>query len=184
MEGMSTAAALLTVEDFLRLPEKEGVKQELCEGVLVEMGGAALGHEIVKSNFIALLSVFLRDHRVARVFSETMFVLSQGEAYIADVSVVLLERLRDRSRQEVFEGAPDLAIEVVSSETAARLETKVRGYLRSGSKAVWVAYPEQRTVRAHSPDGSSRCLEQEQTLDGGDLLPGFQAPISQIFEGV
>ena len=112
-----------------------------------------------------------------------MFVLQPHEAYIPGVSLVLSDRLRGRNPDKPFEGAPDLAIEVVSSETAAQLERKIRGYLRAGCKAVWVAYPEQRTVHVHSPDGSSRLLEESDTLELTTLLPGFQEPVSRFFEG-
>ena len=112
-----------------------------------------------------------------------MFVLQPHEAYIPGVSLVLSDRLRGRNPEKPFEGAPDLAIEVVSSETAAQLERKIRGYLRAGCKAVWAAYPEQRTVHIYNPDGSSRVLEEGDILEFATLLPDFQEPVSRIFEG-
>jgi Uma2 family endonuclease len=47
-----------------------------------------------------------------------------------------------RGIADLLRGAPDLAVEVVSSETAARLRTKIGLYLKNGSKAVWVVFPE------------------------------------------
>jgi Uma2 family endonuclease len=81
-------------------------------------------------------------------------------------------------------GAPDLAIEVVSSETAARLRTKIRLYLKYGSKAVWVVYPDERLVEIHSASGQVTILEQGQILEDPDALPGFSAPVAAIFEGL
>ncbi len=179
---MSTAVALMTVEEFLRLPEKEDVRIELIEGVPIEMGRAALGHENVKSRFIEFLMAYLHDHPIGRVFSETTFVLSEDSAPIPDVAFVLANRLANRDPHKQFAGAPDLPIEVVSSETAAQLEAKIRSYLRFGAKAVWVAYPEQRIVHVHHPDGTSRRLEGDQILEAPDLLPGFQVKVAAIFQ--
>ncbi len=181
---MATATALLTVEEFLRLPEAEGVKRELVEGVVREMGSAGMVHEIVKRNFNRVLYVHSADHPAVSVFSETMFVLEDGEAYIPDVSVVLSSRLANRDLRQQFRGAPDLAIEVVSFESASQLESKVRGYLQAGSRMVWVAYPEQRVIHVYRPDGTAQRLQPEQTLEGGELLPDFRVSVSQIFAGI
>ena len=48
---MSATVSPLTVEEFLKLPEKPGVKRELREGIVVEMEAAHSVHEIVKSNY-------------------------------------------------------------------------------------------------------------------------------------
>jgi Uma2 family endonuclease len=180
---MSTTAALLSVEEFLRLPEKPGFKQELIEGVLVEMPGALVGHEIVKSNFLECLTAWRLENPSGKVLSETLFVMETA-ACIPDVAFVLTESLARQDRSMQYRGAPELAIEVVSSETAADLEKKVRAYLRGGSRAVWVAYSAQRGVRAFHPDGSSRWLEGDQVLEEPNLLPGFGVPAARLFDGM
>jgi len=181
---MSTAAAALTVDEFLQLPPQDGVKRELIEGVVCEMPHAAMGHEIVKSTFLELLIPAALRSGVSRVFSETLFVLDPETSVVPDVALVARDRLRNLDLSKNFPGAPDLAVEVVSSETAGHLETKVRAYLRTGSKLVWTAYIGQRGVRVHRPDGTSVWLEKDQVLEGGDLLPGFQTPVSRVFEGI
>lgn len=180
---MSSTAHLLSVEEFLRLPEQPGLKRELVEGVVVEMGTAALRHEIVKSNFIEALTLYTARHRVGKVFSETTFVLSEGTIQIPDVALVFSSSLARQDPASHFHGAPDLAVEVVSSESAAQLESKIRAYLRAGSRAVWAAFPEQRIVRVCRPEGASRWLEHDQILESPDLLPGFAAKVAEIFEG-
>ncbi len=181
---MSTAAALLTVEEFLLLPENPDVKRELIEGVVVEMSHAAVGHEIVKSNWDEVLILFVAENRIGKVFSETLFVLAPDTGCIPDVAFVLSENLQAQDRSKRYQGAPTIAIEVVSSETAAQLESKIRNYLRWGSRAVWVAYPPDRMVRVCRPDGTSRWLEQDQFLEEPEVLPGFRVQVARIFEGL
>ena len=181
---MSTAVTLLTVEEYLQLPEKPGVKQELIQGVVFEMGRGRVRHEWVKSRFAEALAVYLSTNRIGAVLPETTFVLDEESAPQPDVAFVHSERLAKQNLEKQFQGGPDLAIEVVSSETAAQLETKIQLYFRAGAKAVWVAHPERRGVRAYRSDGSARWLEGSQKLEEPDLLPGFGVKAADLFEGI
>lgn len=97
-----------------------------------------------------------------------------------DVSVILRSRLT-AGFDHLFDQAPDLAIEIVSSESAATLERKITWYLANGSKAVWTVYPAERIVRVYDTRGGSVRL-QNGDLIRCDLLPGFEASVSAFFE--
>src|ERR1700704_5027709 len=125
---MATTTTALTVEDFLKLPEPEGQRTELIEGEVVAMGGGRYAHEIVKANVIEILVGWSIRHRIGKVFSETMFRLDAHNSPMPDVSFVLADRLTPGT-EGLIVGAPELAIEVVSSESAAHLEKKIELYL-------------------------------------------------------
>jgi Uma2 family endonuclease len=73
-----------------------------------------------------------------------------------------------------------LAVEVVSpSESAGDLNKKVNLMLRAGSLAVWVIYPEERTVQVYRPDGTSYTPDK---LSAPELLADWEAPVSSLFE--
>jgi hypothetical protein len=72
----------------------------------------------------------------------------------------------------------------MASETAARLRTKIRLYLKYGSKAVWVVYPEERMIEVHRAIGQVAIFEQGQILEDPDALPGFSTPAAAIFVGL
>jgi Uma2 family endonuclease len=83
--------------------------------------------------------------------------------------------------ERVFQGASELAIEVVSpSDTAKHLKIKVDAYLTNGSKTVWVVYPGDRSVMAHTA-GAARELKADQKIED-PLLPGFSHAVSGFFE--
>ena len=42
------------------------------------------------------------------------------------------------------------------------------------------AQPRNRTVQAHTPDGVTELAEAD-TLDGGDVVPGWRLPVAHIF---
>ncbi|HYI15958.1 MAG TPA: Uma2 family endonuclease, partial [Thermomicrobiales bacterium] len=82
-----------------------------------------------------------------------------------------------------LELAHDLAVEVVSpSDSANDVQEKVREYLDYGVQLIWVVHPIQRTVTVFRPDRSAHVFYEEDTLDGGDVLPGFSLSVATIFE--
>lgn len=177
------ASTLLTVKEFLEQKFGEDERVELAGGEIVRMGTAGARHEIVKSNIHRFLVEYLLSNPLGRVFSDTMFQLSDTEARIPDVSLLLNEQIPSPAPDGLFQGAPALTVEVVSSERAADLERKVELYLEKGSRSVWVVFPEQRVVHVYYPDGTSRRLRGSQLIEL-DWLPGLAIAAERFFEGL
>jgi Uma2 family endonuclease len=99
-----------------------------------------------------------------------------------DVSFLTRERVLETDPNGYFLGAPDLAVEIISpSESARHIERKIALLLAHGSAAVWVIYPDSRTVHVHTPDRKSISLAQDEVLTLPDFLPGWELPVSGIF---
>jgi Uma2 family endonuclease len=97
-----------------------------------------------------------------------------------DVSFLRNERVTGTTDGSYCLGAPELAVEVVSpSESARDLRRKVAPLLKAGSLAVWVIYPEERTVEVYRPDGTSYTAD---TLSAPELVAGWEAPVASLFE--
>jgi len=180
---MGATTTLVTVQEFMQMPEPDGESIELIGGELVTMGAGKVPHEFVKSNIILLLAAWLLKNPVGRLLSETMYHLDEHNALIPDVSILFPGRVPPGSTGWI-QAAPEIAIEVVSSETAVRLENKIDLYLAHGGKSVWVVFPEPRLVRIFDAAGQARKFEQHQTLEDTNVLPGFQVPVSSLFEGL
>lgn len=79
-------------------------------------------------------------------------------------------------------GLPDFAVEVKSpGNTYEELRDKARIYIANGTRLVWLIYPSRNIVEAYFADGSSELFDKEQALSGGDVLPGFEMTVSDIF---
>ena len=75
-----------------------------------------------------------------------------------------------------------VAVEILSpDDRATAVARKVAGYLRAGTRAVWVLDPDSRTLVVHTRDGIARLHTDDATVDGGDALPGFQATVAALF---
>jgi Uma2 family endonuclease len=180
---MGATTTLVTVPEFLQLPEPEGQRIELIGGEVISMPRAGYPHEITKSNLIMLLTPWALQNSGLRVGSETAYQLDDQSCLIPDVSLFAASRISPGTTG-VIKNAPELAIEIVSSESAAQLETKIELYLAHGAKSVWVVYPQRRVVRIFNSAGGATKFDRDQPLVDPTVLPGFSAPTSAIFEGV
>ncbi len=57
----------------------------------------------------------------------------------------------------------------------------LREYFEAGVKLVWYVYPQTRTVRVYTALERMLELGEDQTLHGGDVLPGFSVQIRDWF---
>jgi len=178
---MSTAT-LMTVEQFEQLPEDNAVRYELKDGELVEMANAKFGHERTKAKITRILVAYILQHPIGDIYSETAFSLSESRVCTPDVAFLTTESAAKGDPEHIYRGAPELAIEVVSeSESAADLREKVQDYLDAGSRAVWAFYTKLRVIAVYDQSGV-REYRGDQVLESPDILPGFQAKVTQFFE--
>jgi Uma2 family endonuclease len=77
---------------------------------------------------------------------------------------------------------PDLVAEVVSSgDRTTEVAETVQMWLDAGVRLVWVLYPTRHTVEMYRSEQPMLTLPDSATLDGGDVVPGFSCPVSQVF---
>lgn len=179
---MGTTTTLVTVQEFMEWPESEGQHMELIHGEVISMASGHIPHEVVKKNLNKILVLWLAQNSQAELFVETMYHVDEHNALLPDLSVLFPGRID--SGTGWIQRAPELAIEVVSSETAARLEDKIELYLSNGSMSVWVVYPKTRVIRVFDAQGGATKFERDQALVDPAVLPGFSVPTSAIFAGV
>ncbi len=177
---------LVTSEQYLAMPDEfdqsgNRIKDELIGGEVVKMPPPGLRHDVIKSKIHAMLAAYLGAYPEVELTSlvETAAEVTKHDTLVPDVSVVRSSRIAGDAR--ILQGAPNLAIEVVSPfDTAKHLKRKVDAYLQGGSKSVWVVYPDAKSVELHSVD-SMREFKGNQTIED-PLLPGFSAPVAAFFE--
>ncbi len=175
-----------TVDDLRRIEQQYPDKRfELIDGVIVEMPAPSPLHAYISDEIFVAVRAFVRLHNLGHVFSDSVsYTLSDTIELIPDVSFVSYARQPDLPQR--FMIAPDLAVEVVSPSNRPReMLDKVERYLRYGSRFVWLVYPEKKIVDVYrlAEDGSIvlRSYGINDTLDGGDVLPGFTLAVKEIF---
>ena len=77
---------------------------------------------------------------------------------------------------------PDLVVEVLSeSNTKAEMRRKRTEYFQAGVQLVWEIDPDTRTANVYATPESFTTIDENGTLDGGTVMPGFQVPLRQLF---
>jgi Uma2 family endonuclease len=157
---------------------------ELVDGTLVEkpMGTKESQLAVLISYFIMR---FLEDHDLGILTGADGAVrLELGLVRIPDVSFISWNRL---PRGELPDDAiariiPDLAVEVLSkSNTRREIERKLKEYFQCGVRLVWVVDPKTETAKEYTSATKFRQIAKHQSLDGGDVLPGFKLPLKSLF---
>jgi len=182
---MSTEVKLMSADELLVLPEN-GFRYELVEGELKKMSLGEHDHGRVIIQLSVPLASHVREHRWGVVFAAgTGFKLtSTPDTVLApDIAFVAQQRVDDvGDTPGYWLGPPDLAVEITSpTDTVYEVEGKVGEWLEVGTRAVWVVSPKLRNVTVYRSLTDISILTEKGTLDGGDVVPGFQIPVAEIF---
>ena len=170
----------MTGAQFDALSYEDGRRWELLSGELVEVPSPTPEHQDIVFNLLAALKLYLKHRPAARAHQDIEFALSQFDRLRPDICVLLDERADLDPRKVPIQGAPNIAVEVISpSERAGETRRKVLTYLDTGVQEVWQVYPVTREVLIYSR-GSRRELRHDETLMT-QLLPDFEFPLTSLF---
>src|SRR5882762_7117934 len=139
-------STLLTFAEFESLPDAPG-KRELLDGEVIELPPSKLRHSKIQHRIHERLRPYVRDGLFGEVYMEAGFKLGARHWVQPDVSLVSPEQDEAGDPDGYFEGAPRLAIEVISeANTAESVDRKIEKYFEYGGEEVWVFYPKTRRV--------------------------------------
>jgi Uma2 family endonuclease len=157
---------------------------ELVEGVIVKMTPTVMKHGIIVTRVSKVLDIFVQEHKLGQVGAGDVGFITKRDpdtVRAADVLFIAAGRLAGVEGEGFLPIAPDLAVEVVSpGDRWSEVLTKVNEYLAAGVRLVWVVDPRTETVHVYRL-GRVEQLSADDTLDGGDVLPGFALLVSEIF---
>ncbi len=173
-----------TEKDVIRIEAKENRLYELVDGVLVEKAMGAR-ESLLAFHLGHLMKTFLDSNDLGVVLGAGgMMRLRPRLVRIPDVSFISWDQIPggefpDEPIPDLF---PDLAVEVLSkSNTSREIERKFREYFEAGCRLVWIVDPKTRTADVYTAPDACRHLRATQSLDGGDVLPGFELSLKELF---
>jgi Uma2 family endonuclease len=182
---MSTATHTTTADELFRMPNN-AYRLELVEGEVRQMSPAGGEHGYLSVEIALLLRDHAKRHELGFVMAaETGFQIGRNPDTVLapDVSFIRKERIAVTGiPQEFYPEAPALVVEVVSpSDTAEEVDAKMRRWLSAGVELGWVVYPRGRSVTVYRALDNIRVLTADDTLDGGDVVPGFSCRMGDLF---
>ncbi len=173
-----------TEKDVLDVERRTGRPCELIDGVLVEK---TMGYKesLIAAEIVFLLKLFLRkcDLGVVLGADGTLRILPR-QVRVPDVCFIAWERFPGRQlpAEPIPSLVPDLAVEVLSEgNTEAEMQRKLRDYFTAGVRLVWYLNPRTRSARAYTAEDRFVEVPECGSLSGGDVLPGFDLPLAELF---
>jgi len=188
---MAERVGLMTVEEFVRLYDKEG-PFELVNGERIALSPNVSEHGVITMQLVSALLDYQKTTHRSQVFTEMPFVLVEESDWVKgsrvpDLMVFLEDRLSAHKAatpdwgQKPFLLVPDIAVEIISpNDLYGDVDDKVKGYLDDGVRNVWVINPRRKNVTIYRP-GRFEILTGEDTLRGGEILPGFSLALAELF---
>ncbi len=181
----AVAIKLITAVEFARIPEPfDGSMLELVRGEVIELSRPKPRHGHICSKIDRRLGTFVELHNLGWVLSNDTGVIVERDPDTVrgpDLCFYSLERMPFLP-ETYSEFAPELAVEVLSpDDRMTEVREKVREYLAAGVKLIWVVNPDTKSVVVYS--GSLKGIEYgpADTVDGGEVIPGFSLRVSEFF---
>jgi Uma2 family endonuclease len=183
--GFDPRPGTATVDDVVRIEDKENRLYELVDATLVEK---TVGFEQsrVAGWLLSLMNFHAEENNLGIcVGTDGMMQIAPGLVRIPDVSSISWGRIPggESPEEPVPDLAPGLAVEVLSKgNTPAEMRRKVGEYFAAGARLVWLIDPKKRTARVYSSPDRPVLVRAEQRLDGGDVLPGFSVELGELLD--
>ena len=183
--GLRTGTRM-SLDEFLALEGTDG-KWELDDGVLYIMASGTRDHQFLMFQLAWHLQNYLNDfdEPPAQFYQEMTTILSRDLQRAPEPDIVIVRE----GRQGILDGrwvdgAPDIVVEILSTDRSRDLVRKRQIYAEAGVLEYWPIDPSNDTLtQLELQDGEyveRSVLGTDDTLTT-PLLPGLSVPLSAIF---
>lgn len=175
---------IATVDDFLNTPAELG-SCELVRGELIVMSPGKGRYGAIGARIVRALGNFVEANGLGEVFdSSTGYVLSRAPDTVRepDVSFVCAARLAQQNLDAFLEGAPDLAVEILSpGNTEMEMHQKMADYWNAGCRVIWIVDPSRKSIAVWRRNMTPVVCRERDILTEEQLLPGFSICVRDLF---
>jgi len=183
MPTIMTAQTTRPISAGQLLEMGDTARNELILGEIVPMSPTGFEHGRITAKLARVIGIFVEERKLGIVVaSETGFLIHRDPDSVLAPDVAFVQASRYVATQKYFEGAPDLAIEVMSpSDTWSEVSAKVEMWLAAGCRSCWVVDPKSKTITIfHGGDDVHRARSGE-TVQDDLVLSGLAIEVESIF---
>ena len=184
---MSVVSHSLTYADLLRERETRDDRLELIEGEIVVTPAPAPLHQVIAHRLAVMLDQAIDPGDFGVIMQSPLDVVFEERNVVQpDLAVLLRDRMERFGSQKV-EGAPSLAVEILSPSTSARDRGSKREiYARYGVPEYWLVDLDARTITVFSDPRDGRF--QSQMVSSGTAVSatirGLSVDLAALFAPV
>lgn len=188
MAVRDTSPRKLTYEDYAQIPD-DGKRHEILDGEHYVSPAPTVDHQRLGGRLYLKLGTFVNAYHLGEVFyAPTDVVLSPHDIVQPDLLFISTAR-RGIMTEPNVQGAPDLAVEILSDSTRRRDETlKLQRYEQLGVLEYWIVDGRHKAVRTfrRATQRSGFDAPTELAAAAGDilttpLLSGLEIALRDIF---
>jgi Uma2 family endonuclease len=166
----------MTEEEFLAWCP-EGVRAEWVDGRVVIMSPENARHDDLSGFLIAVMRIFARKRALGEIRGPNFSIRfgAKRRLRVPNLMFVAKERV-NLVHPGYFEGAPDLAVEIVSPDSESRdRREKYQEYETAGVREYWVIDPRNQRMEVYglSTDGTFQVIAEREGRVESAVLPGF-----------
>lgn len=183
---MVTKTKRYTVEEFeafIELPENDDKILEFISGEIYEVPSNPYV-SVVAGLILTFINIYLMENRIGYVSGADGGYKIGGERFAPDVAFTSFAKQEQPDKKGYNTNPPDLAVEVISNPSSktelTQLRRKITSYL-AGGVIVWIIDPDAKTLEVHQPGEKPQVHDENSTVEGGAVLPGFKMAIKDIF---
>jgi Uma2 family endonuclease len=157
--GMGTEVIpKLTYEEFRTLPG-DGKRYELIHGYVHFLPTPSTRHQMILGNLAASLGNYVDDARLGMVLFAPLDVRLDADTALQPDLMFISQPRAEIIQENFIAGAPDLAVEILLSNTAAHdRATKLPLYGEAGIPEVWLIDSQAKTVDVLKLEGKKYLL--------------------------
>ena len=178
-----TDESLISGEELYDLGDKE--RAELIEGKIRTMPPTGFMHGDVELTIGSLLRDFVTQNQLGRVMTGEVGIYTRRNPDTvrgADILYISHNRLQQVKSDSYLDVAPELIVEVLSpNDLWVEVNTKLEEYFSIGVDLVWIADPDKRRLHVYTSIAGISILNEEDSVRGGSVLPGFECQVKELF---
>lgn len=181
---MARSSVRLTYEDYCAIPE-DGKRHEIIAGDEYVSPSPGFLHQLICERLSRALAEYCESQKMGVVLTAPFDVApSREDVMQPDVLYIARARMPE-IRDTHLEGAPDLAIEIISPATRRVDEVvKRQRYEKFGVQEYWLIDPENRSATIYRRAGECFAPALEIAEAGAlasPLLPGLSIALAPLF---
>ena len=183
----ATQRPLITADELLRM-DAEYARGELIRGVFCPTEPSGMRHGVTVANLCFFIGIFVRPKRLGILTGPRAGVwLERDPDTVRESDIAFYSAEKDPPGSEITSGyaetVPDLVVEVQShTDKLTAINDKAFMWLSCGARLVWTVHPDTLEVNVYRKGNRVRTLNEDDVLDGADVLPGFSCNVGEIFK--
>lgn len=176
----------LTYEDYVLFPN-DGMRHEILDGEHYVTAAPKRKHQRTSMRLGSRLHLFVEERSLGEVYAAPFDVVLSLHDVVQPDLLFISNRRAGILNDDNAQGAPDLAIEIVSPRTRRQDEgIKRERYDLLGVDEYWIVYPDRRAAKVYRREGARLALVADLSAAAKDifttpLLPGLAVPLAEIF---